>query len=559
MSPRRKWLRRAVKAASILLVLLVLAWATMLGLMAQWVARPPALAERPPITRLTPEQHGDREVLGRSWRETRDGLTVLYLAGTPFEMGYANGVLTQRWIHRQEDSVLSLMRRVAPFRWTQFLLKFFVTYKNRNQLPHIHSDLQMEMFGIASGCPDLHPEMGPYFNRIVNYHGAQDISYMLMNSPLLRGGCTSFGVWGSRSAGAHLLTGRNFDWEADPVFDEDRMVIFCQPDRGIPFVSLAWAGMAGCVSGMNGAGVSVTLNGAPSHLPGSAATPTCLVAREVLQEAHTIAEAVDIIRRRQVFVSALFLVGSRADGKFVVVEKTPERMAVREPAPAEEEMVCANHYLTAELAADPINISYQTTDTSVARFERLTELLKEDGGGVDAARTASILRDRKLPGGDFAGNGHRSSLNPLIATHSVIMDLTDGILWASAPPHQLGRFIAFDVARPERRLPERSLPEDPILASGEHRRYRESLSKLAEGWHALKSGNAEKARTCAEEAERENPGFYQNAWLLAEAWWAGGDRDKTKEACARALAGKPAMGTERRKIEELAAKAAAAP
>ncbi len=561
MKKRQKWLRRAVKAASILAVLGILVWASMLGLMARWVARPPALAEWPAITRLVPEQRGDREVLGRSWRETRDGLTVLHLAGTPFEMGYANGVLTQRWIHRQEDSVLQLMRRVAPFRWTQFLLKFFVTYKNRNQLPHLLPDLQMEMFGIASGCPDGHPEMGPYFNRIVNYHGAQDISYMLMNSPLLRGGCTSFGVWGTRSAGGHLLTGRNFDWEADPVFDEDRMVIFCEPDHGIPFVSLAWAGMAGCVSGMNRAGVSVTLNGAPSHLPGSAATPTCLVAREVLQEARNIADAVEIIRRRQVFVSALFLVGSRADGKFVVVEKTPERMAVREPAPAEEALVCANHYLTSELAADPINVTYRDTDTSVARFERLSELLSGDGDGglVDVARASAILRDRRLPGGVFAGNGHRSSLNPLIATHSVIMDLTDGILWASAPPHQLGRFVAFDVGQPERRLPERSLPEDPMLASGEHRRYRVALAKLSEGWRALKSGDPERARACSEEAETGNPGFYQNAWLMAEAWWVDGDRVKTKEACARALAGKPAMGTERRKIEELAAKAATAP
>ncbi|MBL9137316.1 MAG: hypothetical protein JNK85_15695 [Verrucomicrobiales bacterium] len=559
MKTWQKWLRRAGRAALILGVLVGLVWVTMLGLMAYWVARPPALGELPAITRLTPESRGDREVLGRSWRETRDGLTVLYLAGTPFEMGYANGVLTQRWIHRQEESVRQLMQRVAPYRWTQFLLKFVVTYKNRNQLPHISPDLQMEMFGIASGCPDRHPEMGPYFNRIVNYHGAQDISYMLMNSPLLRGGCTSFGVWGSRSAGGHLLTGRNFDWEADPVFDEDRVVIFCEPDRGIPFVSLAWAGMAGCVSGMNRAGISVTLNGAPSHLPGSAATPTCLVAREVLQEARSIEEAVEIIRRRQVFVSALFLVGSRTDGRFVVVEKTPERMAVREPATTDETLVCANHYLTTELAADPINLSYRDTDTSVARFDRLTELLREDGGVVNAARTAVILRDRKLPGGAFAGNGHRSSLNPLIATHSVIMDLTDGILWASSPPHQLGRYIAFDVGQPERRMPERILPEDPMLASGEHRRYREALAKLSEGWRALKSGDFERARACAEEAEKSNPGFYQNAWLMAETWWAGGDRARTLEACERALTGRPAMGNERRKIEELAAKAAAAP
>jgi hypothetical protein len=41
----------------------------------------------------------------------------------------------------------------------------------------------------------------------------------------------------------------------------------CEPAGGIPFISLSWAGMAGVVSGMNRAGVSVTVNGAPSALP----------------------------------------------------------------------------------------------------------------------------------------------------------------------------------------------------------------------------------------------------------------------------------------------------
>lgn len=555
---RAGWSRLAWRLILGVVVAGVLVWGAMLGLMALWVARPPVVAEAPSITRLVPERRGEREVLGGNWRETRDGLTVLYLTGTPFEMGYANGVLTQRWIHRQEESVLQLMRRVAPYGWTQFLLKFFVTYKNRDQLAHVTPELQLEMLGIATGCPDKHPEMGPYFHRIVSYHGAQDISYMLMNSPLLRGGCTAFGVWGSRSAGGHLLTGRNFDWEADPVFDEDRVVILCEPARGIPFVSLAWAGMAGCVSGLNRAGVSVTLNGAPSQLPSAAATPTCLVAREVLQEAHNLAEAIEIIRKRQVFVSALFLVGSRADGRFIVVEKTPDTMAVREAGPGEESLVCANHYLTADLSADPINQTYQVTDTSVARFERMTEMLKETTGPLDAARAAGILRDRRLPGGVFAGNGHRSALNPLIATHAVVMDLTEGILWASSPPHQLGRFVAFDVALPERRLSDRALPEDPMLASGEHRRYRGAQANLSEGWNALKSGDATAALSLAQSAESANPGYYANAWLMAEAYLVTGERAKAAEAAARALAGQPAMALERQKIEDLARKAAQA-
>jgi hypothetical protein len=79
------------------------------------------------------------------------------------------------------------------------------------------------------------------------------------------------------------------------------------------------------------------------------------------------------------------------------------------------------------------------------------------------------LRDRRLPGGRFAGNGHRGSLNPLIATHSVVMDLTAGIFWAATPPHQLGRFVAFDLNRRKNYCRGKPLPDDPMLTDGEYK------------------------------------------------------------------------------------------
>ena len=57
--------------------------------------------------------------------------------------------------------------------------------------------------------------------------------------------------------------------------------------------------MAGVVSGMNRAGVSVTINGAPSSLPGETATPVAMVARDVLQKAHNLDEALKILRERE--------------------------------------------------------------------------------------------------------------------------------------------------------------------------------------------------------------------------------------------------------------------
>src|SRR5439155_23775981 len=155
---------------------------------------------------------------------------------------------------------------------------------------------RLEIFGTTLGCLDTHPEEGSFYNRLLNYHAAHDISYMMIDNPLVsRAGCTAFGAWGGATTGGHLITGRNFDWEAAEVCSRDRVVILCEPDNGIPFVSLAWAGMAGVISGMNRAGVSVTINGAPSSLPGETATPVAMVAREVLEKAHNLDEALGIL------------------------------------------------------------------------------------------------------------------------------------------------------------------------------------------------------------------------------------------------------------------------
>ena len=522
-------------------------------LAATWVAHPPPAPANVDLTREIPRHEQGRTVLGRNWREVREGLPVLHLAGSAFEMGYANGVLMQEQIHRQEETMLNLLYRRVPHAWTRTILIYFVLFRNRDLHDHIRPEYQMEMLGISKGCPDVNPQEGPYFHRLLNYHAAQDISYMLMNSPLIRG-CTAFCAWGAATADGHMLVGRNFDWEADPIFDEERLVVLCEPDDGIPFASLAWAGMVGSVSGMNREGISITVNGAPSRLPRTVGTPTCLVARHVLQHARTIDDAVKIIREHRVFVSALFLVGSRRDRRSVVVEKTPERTAVREAGTNSFE-VCANHFMTPDLAADPLNRAFLESDTSQSRYDRLVELLNGSSARVDPRRAADMLRDKDLPGGRFEGNGHRGALNPLIATHSVVMDLTEGIFWAASPPHQLGPFVAFDVNDPERRLPERTLPADALLSSGAYEKYKWSANWLAQGRAALRAGHREEAVDCADRAEALNPGFYANEWLRGEALLAMGNRAAALAALDAAAKRQPAMGRERRLISDLHRKA----
>jgi hypothetical protein len=542
---RRRLRRRLLVGLGALVALPFAAYAAMLLLMWSWTANPPEVPADAPLLRERVVREGTRTSLGRCWFDTRDGLNVLYLAGPPFERGYANGVLTQDLIHAQEDFLLDLVKSKIPSAVGRFLVTFYVTYHNRHLPAHVAAPLQLEILGVCRGCPDTHPEVGPYFHRVLNYHAAHDISHLLIGSPWIAG-CTSFGAWGPATADHRLVAGRNFDWEAGDVFDANRILILCEPDEGIPFASLAWSGMVGAVSGMNRAGVSVTINGIRGRPPEDTGTPVSLVVRDVLQHAATLDQAVDRIRRAKVFVSELFLVGSRADGRFVVVEKTPGAIAVREGA--DGVALCANHFETEALRGDPDNVAFMAEGPSVARRERIRELVEGARGRIDGRRAVEILRDRRLPGGRFPGNGHRGTLNAMIATHAVAMDLTEGIFWAAAPPHQLGPFRAFDV-RDFSRRPDLDAAADPVLTSGEFERFRESRAALTEAERVLKAGDAAHALEAARKAEGLNPGLYLNAWMEGRALLAAGRKAEAAASLERALKAGPPSMQEAKEIE----------
>ena len=502
------------------------------------------------ILQLKSESRDGKVWLGQSWLGHRDGLLVVRLKGSPFEMGYASGVLLKDRVHTLENEFLDMIHGYVPENWKLQVLKCYVIYRNRHLSDFIPLDYRLQIYGLTLGCPDVHPELGDYYNRFLNYHAAHDVSYMMIDNPLVsRAGCTAFGAWGGSTGNGHLITGRNFDWEAAEVFSRDRVVIMCEPNQGIPSISLAWAGMAGIVSGMNRAGVSVTVNGAPSSLPRETATPVAMVARDVMEHAHNLDEALRILRRARVFVSTLWLVGSRADGKFIVVEKTPDVTQVREPEG--DSIICANHFETAGLKSDPRNTNYIADATSVSRQTRLAELLQETPHAIDARRAVAILRDRKLVGGIFAGNGHRATLNAFIATHATVMDLSDGIFWAASPPNQLGKFVAFDVQDFDRELPERTLAADSVVTSGEYKNAREAQQCLADGRRALRRKDADSALQFGEKAETLNPHFYQNAALRGRALMALGKDADAAEQFKAALAAHPAFLSEKREIERL--------
>lgn len=232
--------------------------------------------------------------------------------------------------------------------------------------------------------------------------------------------------------------------------------------------------MIGVLSGMNEAGLTVTINAAKSAVPTGSATPISILTREILQYASTIEEAFAIAEKRKTFVSESILIGSAKDGKAAIIEKSPEKTVLftgKEP----DRLICTNHYQSEAFSEDERNLENIRTSDSPYRFARLEELINENQP-LDTKAAASILRNRKGLQDIDLGLANEMAVNQFIAHHSVIFQPEKRLMWVSTSPWQCGKYVAYDLnkvfkdyilLKQEIFIPELTIPADKFIDTPE--------------------------------------------------------------------------------------------
>jgi len=379
--------------------------------------------------------------LGNNWfRKSKSGLYELYVEGAPFERGVIYGKLTAELVKRQEDNFTAQFKKMIPSNVYLHFLKYFIGWFNRNLAGNVPEEYKDEIYGLSFSASDDYGYIGTKYERLMNYHAAHDIGHALQSMALV--GCTSFATWNGHSADSTLIVGRNFDFYVGDKFAEDKIVAFYRPSNGYRFMMVTWAGFTGVVSGMNEQGLTVTINADKTSIPSGAETPVSLVAREILQYAKNIDEAWAIAKKRKMFVSESFLIGSAADNRAVVIEKTPDGMDMYDPN--DNFITCTNHFQGAELSTLPSNGQQITESASAYRYLRLNELLGADQKNT-VEKTVNILRDRYGLHGEDIGVGNEKAVNQFIAHHSIVFEPQKRLVWVSTAPWQLGEYVAYDL------------------------------------------------------------------------------------------------------------------
>lgn len=523
-------------------------------------------SERPRGTVHLPEHRVVRQVsqstwrIGRAWMRRIGGIWVMSVGGSSGHVGYDDGALGAPIDTQIENDMLDQLHHFVPSLWAQWVITRGVAL-DMLQLPHyIPGYIQREAWAESVSHPDIHGFLGPTYARLLSYEALDDISQNLIDNPLIDAhavGCTGVVARPAWSGDGCLWLARNFDFEGGPAFNQQKSITFVRPRRGYPFVTVAWPGLSGCVTGFNGQKIGLFINAAATRGFKPIGEPTIIVARQVLQFARNLKEAIAIFQKADVFVADSIVVGDGKTGRAVIIEKSPLHCAV---IPVRKYAAVTNQFTAPVFRHDPVNRQRIAASTSRFRLARATKLIRAMRGHVSAVGLARLLRDKASVNGRFIGYGNRNAIDALITAHSVVMDLTRGRLWVAAWPYAEGAYLGVRVYPMLKRHPPplkqcllASIPADHFLTSGAWRKFKAARRALHAGYRKLHTGHFRAALRFAASAKRNDPDFFSSYELAGRAYLALGNTKLATDQLSRALALDPPYQARRKELRHLLA------
>ncbi|MFV8282145.1 C45 family autoproteolytic acyltransferase/hydrolase [Christiangramia marina] len=448
------------------------------------------------------------------------GVWEMYLEGNALERGVAHGSLGRELIHHQETAFMSKLEEMVPSEDYRGFLKTFVSWFNRKLYLYVSEEYKQEIYGVSRFGLEKYDDFAPAYIRMLYFHGAHDIGHALQDLMLV--GCTSFAAWDEKTSDGELLIGRNFDFYAGDDFGEQKIAAFVAPKKGHRFMMYTWGGMIGALSGMNMQGITVTINAGKSRVPLVAKTPISLLAREILQYAGSIEEAIAIAKKREVFVSESIMIGSGDEKRTVLIEVSPGNFGVYEVENGDQ-LVCSNHFQSEAYSSDRNNKLTREESHTQYRYDRMQQLLEEEDK-LNPLKAVEILRDRQGLDEHSIGMGNEKAINQLLAHHGIVFKPAERKVWVSSNPYQMGEFIHYDlnqvfsdygqgIKSSSVSTKEFNIPASSFLQTQEYQDYeafRVLESKVKGALNSAKSLDEDKARQLV----KLNPDFWE-AWYLA--------------------------------------------
>ena len=262
------------------------------------------------IPTLGPED-GVTKVLvtqGAGRLEQRDGTRVLFLKGTPEEMGKQHGTLMKKEVHHLVDRVLYGVGVGSSFEKGSW---FFGEIENAQKRlsPFIGERYVREMDAMAEAA-GLHP---------------QEIRLANVFPELFH--CSGFALHGSATSDGQMYHGRILDYLKGMGLEQNAVVIVTQPDKGNAWVNCGYAGFVGSVTAMNEKHLAIGEMGGrgEGNWDGK---PMAQLVREVMENCDTIEQAIEVFKKGPRTCEYYYVISDAKSMKACGLACTPEKVEI---------------------------------------------------------------------------------------------------------------------------------------------------------------------------------------------------------------------------------------
>lgn len=282
-----------------------------------------------------------------------DGVPVVTVAGTPAEMGEQLGQLIGKNATDPNPVLDDFLDAVKLKGTLPVLKKLSGSLKGNFPADHL-----AEMEALAK-------QAGYELDVLLVSNTIYDLSSSMM-------GCSTLVVDKSRSESGAVLFGRLFDWVPSKGLPDRAAVVVYKPKGKRAFAAVTLAPITGVISGMNDAGLCVTLNEIALKSAKDQSkfdwegVPTLLAFRRVLEECGTVEEAEKLLRGMKRTTTACMTAADANGG--AVFEISPKSVEVR--TPCNGVCCCTNTFVSDGLC---------TATKPCPRLEKLKEAEKGDG------------------------------------------------------------------------------------------------------------------------------------------------------------------------------------
>jgi hypothetical protein len=328
--------------------------------------------------RFPEAKHGNGEL------KYRHGIPVLTVEGTPEEIGEQVAALaakpSQRLLNYSRDALavlatpagVKIIWPVVVQKGHRLLRNFPVEYRREFEAMVKTSGLDRELMVIGNTVFDLKQELGALF------------------------GCSALLVEPERSPTGGPIFGRNMDFLGLGYLHEYSLVTVYRPRGKHAFAAIGYPGMVGCISGINDAGLALTVletTGARASAgPGfnHDGTPFALCYRRLLEECTSAQEAEEMLRGMKRTTTNNLALCDKHGGR--VLEITPSQVVARRCLDGIG--TCTNHFLSDELKLTIPKNNFTTLDR-LATLEKARPGNKKLGV-ADVQRYLNAVNQGKL-------------------------------------------------------------------------------------------------------------------------------------------------------------------